>query len=684
MFINRSQKASCLWLALVLTLLAGTLAASQIQPVKAQTDVILWIVTTNDPGPGYYGGYWDVVTLLQDEFEKIGIDLRWENSYDSFTWEDVVWDDTWNQNGTVDDDDTTHTYGVDGWDLAIFEWWENPTSYIWGDELVYSWGTPDTGWNIMSWNDTKADYFWQTGSATLDPTTHNRWLWKWQEEAMHNPPTIPIYVAEQMTARASYLDNWDDVAWLYDLSQLDINETKFEEVAPTTPFDRYSAGNDTVMWGAGEPIEQFYPFATIYYTEETVNVLKQGMLYRTSRENLAYPPSGDYTVIPTLAADFPDWYQKPDGRWVASVPLRTGITWTDGDGFDAQDVAYTYQSILTPGCKSESYGDYSFMLDDVVVNSTYQVDFIYKLGMGPDYDFAGYQAHGWALGMLPYHQLGPDYVTNWAPQLYNYDPVPVSQGGTGLECLGPYVPTYWDTDIALHFEKRDDYVNALGWSPEMPDKFIIKIIEDANTRFSALQNLECDFIEYPTAPLADWNNMIGWPTHRVLSFIYPAVHTLWIQHRNTILSNRYVRLALAHAIPYEQIFNNILPGWGVANAIRGKTTMVMPFHDSYHPTLGYYEYNITKAQQYMDMWRYSQDGADHTKAPLGDHDFSGFVEMADYPIWVNNLGKYTYQLPWYPSNPVDPDNDNSGRVLLPDITYWGTNIGKSYPYKDAW
>jgi hypothetical protein len=127
LFINRSQKVSCLWLALVSTLLAGTLAASQIQPVKAQTDVILWIVTTNDPGPGYYGGYWDVVTLLQDEFEKIGIDLRWENSYDSFTWEDVVWDDTWNQNGTVDDDDTTHTYGVDGWDLAIFEWWMNPT-----------------------------------------------------------------------------------------------------------------------------------------------------------------------------------------------------------------------------------------------------------------------------------------------------------------------------------------------------------------------------------------------------------------------------------------------------------------------------------------------------------------------------------------------------------------------------
>jgi hypothetical protein len=69
---------------------------------------------------------------------------------------------------------------------------------------------------------------------------------------------------------------------------------------------------------------------------------------------------------------------------------------------------------------------------------------------------------------------------------------------------------------------------------------------------------------------------------------------------------------------------------------------------------------------------------------LGDHDFSGFVEMLDYPIWVNNLGKYTSQLPWYPSNPVDPDNNNDGEVLGDDFPYWGTNIGTYYPYSGAW
>jgi len=679
----------CRSTALISLLLVGVFAAgliAPIAPVKAPTDVILWLVSTNDPGPGYYGGYHDIVPLLQTEFEKIGIDLRWENSYDAFTWEDVVWDITWDRNGTYDGDPSSHTYGEDGWDLALFEWWENPTSYIWGDELVYSWGTPPTGWNIMSWNDTKADYFWQMAATTLDTTTHNKWMWKWQEEAMHNPPTIPIYYAEQMTARASYLDGWDDVAWLYDLSQLDINETKFNEVAPTTPYDRKSVGSDTVIWAAAEPVWVMYPLGTLTYSEETLNVLKGGMLYRTSRENMAFPPSGDFTVIPTLAADFPSWYQlpDPDGRWVARVPIRSGITWSDGVEFNATDVAYSYNSVLNPACKSQAYGDYSFLLDTVQVVDRYTVDFIYALGMGPDYDFAGYQAHGWALSMLPWHQIGPDYVTNWKSQPYNFDPVPVSRGGDGLEVLGPYVPTAFTSEVAVEFEKRTEYVDALGWSDTIPNRFIMKFIPTAETRFIALQNLEADFIEYPTAPLADWQNMQGWATHRVYSYFYPAAHSLWIQHTNTILSNRYVRLALAYAIPYDTIFNNILPGWGVLNAYRGKTMMVLPNHESFHPTLGNYEYNITKAQQYMDMWRNSQVGATPSLGPLGDHDFSGFVEMPDYPIWVNNLGKYTYEFPWWPSNNIDPDNDNSGRALLPDITYWGMHVGDRYPYSGAW
>jgi len=215
----------------------------------------------------------------------------------------------------------------------------------------------------------------------------------------------------------------------------------------------------------------------------------------------------------------------------------------------------------------------------------------------------------------------------------------------------------------------------------MPDEFILKIIGDAGTRFTALKLLEADFIEYPIAPLGDWAMIEDWESHRVYTFPYPATHPLWIQQRNPVLSNRFVRLAMAHAIPYDWINTEVLDDWGVETPIRART-WILPTHDVFHPNLPPYEYNLDKARMYMNMWQYSRAGEDYTQAPLGDHDFNGLVEIPDYPLWVNNLGKAVGELPWFPSQPIDPDNDNNGLVELDDSWYWAPYIGKEYPFPD--
>jgi ABC-type transport system substrate-binding protein len=657
------------------------------------------MVLNEDPGPGYYGGYHNIAAKIVTEFAKIGITVN-RVYYDAGDWESIIWGDEWNRTGDYDGDGV-HEMGVDGWDLTIFEWWLNPSSYIWLDEMAYSWGTPPTGWNIMSWNDTTADLLYQkaqtvTGTPAQKAAKHMQYMKLWQEEFMHNPPVIPIYYGNTYSAQASYLNNWDDVAWLYDLSQLDINETKFNEVAPA---GRKAVGSDKIIWAAADDIWTLFPLGTLTYTEETVNVLKQGMLYRQSREDMIYPTSGRYLNRPTLAAANATWYQKPDGRWAGRVPIVQGLTWTDGVEFNASDVAYTWELNLDNAMKSQSFGDFSYLIDQVNVVDRYTVDFVYKLGMGPDYDFEGYQAIGWALGMLPKHQMWDPahpshHPTNWGSLAYSADPLPDSAdgiigGGTkqGLECLGPYVPISYTGSLgaitSITFQKRANFVNTLGWSSTMPEYFILKIIGTAATRFVALQNLEADFIEYPTAPVADWEAMIGWPTHRVYTYLYPASHPLWIQQRNPVLSNRYVRLAMAHAIPYQSIFTEVLDDWGVVTPIQGKT-FILPSHDVYASDveLPPYEYNIAKAQMYMNMYQNSIDPANWANGPLGDHDFNGLVEIPDYPLWVNNLGKSVGSLPWWPSTPIDPDNNNNGYVQLNDIWYWAPNVGKEYPFAD--
>jgi ABC-type transport system substrate-binding protein len=678
-------------------------AGAMVSPVKAPANIIMWIVTTTNPGPGYYGGYHDIVALLQTEFAKIGITLKWAQ-YSPDTWEAEIWEaPTWNKNGTAYGDPNTHSIGKDGWDFTIFEWWVNPSSYIWIDEQVYSWATPPTGWNIESYNDTRMDYLWQKAQTTLDSATHQTYMWKWQEEWMHNPECIPIYYADTYTARAAYVDNYDETSWLYDLSQFDINEAKFDEVTSDPKFStRRSIGNNTLLYAIAEPIWNDFSLITWTYTEEAMNVLKTSTLYRNSRENLAYPSSGKFIIKPNLATKIPDasdWRQITDTdgkvKWVVRIPIVHGLTWTDGVPFNATDVAFTYNTICSLP-DATAYGDFSFLLDRVQVVDTYTVDFIYKPGMGPDYDFAGYNAHGWGLSMLPWHQLKGQDLTAWKTAPWNKDIIPDSADGhpnggstQGLECLGPYVPVDWKPPYEwVKFQLRPEFIsamnaNGISWTNTLPKYWYMSYIPDDATRIAALQTLEVDMIEYPTASTTVWENMMSWPSHRVSTYSYPASHPLWIQHRNTILSNRYVRLAIAYAIPYQQIFNNILPGWGVKTAYPGKT-FVTPWQDAFDTDLGNYVYDINKAKMYMDMYRNSTVGGTPALAPSGDHDFSGFVDMLDYPIWVSNLGKTTSQFPWYPSTPVDPDNTNNGYCDIDDFPGWANNFGRYYPFQGAW
>lgn len=682
--LNSTRRSEYFSMMLICLLLAGAILAGSTIPVEAPATepITLKIVTTQNPGPGYYGAYYPIIQAIIPELAKINITLEWQTIPNEYNWYYFIWEDNWNKTGSQG-----------GWDFTTCEWWLNPTSYIWMDELVYSWNTPPKGYNIMSWNNSKTDYLWNKAQTTLDPTTHNQYMWLWQEEVMHNPPVIPLYYADQMTARSAFVDGFDEVAWVYDLSHLDINETIFN--SPAIPQSRKDVGSNTILWAAVEPIWNYFPLGVDSYTEEQLNVLKQGTLYRTTREDMTFPPSGNYHVAPNLATEIPDasdWRLTTDGhgiqRWVVRVPLVHGLTWTDGVPFNATDVAFSYNSMLNPAVNGFAYGDYWFLMENVTVVDTYTVDFWYKPGMGPDYDFAGYNAHGWGISMLPWHQIKDDDLTTWTNAPWNSDPRPKSLGGNakGLECLGPYVPIeVGQTGLkSIRMQLRPQWISTMGWQNTLPTYYVLTINPDDTSRWNGLNTMAYDIIEYPTKSVTDWLSMNGTGKHKVYTFHYPAMHPLWMNLRNPYLSNRYIRMAIAYAIPYPKIFNEILPGWGVSTAYYGKT-YILPIHDSFDTSLGNYEYNITKARQYMDMWRYAQANKQPwSKGPVGDHDFSGYVETADFPIWAKWIGKHSAEWKFGHGQDIDPDNDNNDYVEGLDYPHYQNNYGKHYPFSGAW
>lgn len=734
-------------LAILTCLLMISSFAAGLLPVivQAEPDLItMWGVRTSDPFWGYYGGYHDMWAVIKPELLKIGIDLRIE-TFDAFTFE-AIWYDDWEISGDPNND------GIrDGWDLSMREWWLNPTSHIWLDEMVLADKVPE--WNVNPWMDEKADLLYNLALASVgDSERFKRFMWLWQEEFMHNPPFIANYYADVMTARAAYFDGYDETSWVYGLREFRINQTVFDAVAPGA---RKAVGSDTLIWGAAEAMTEIHPFATSYYTEEAVNVLKFGMLYRNEREHMNFTADpkdrGAFRVHPDLAADYLTWYDDSEalgydpGFWVARMPIRQGIYWSDGEPFDATDVAWSINIMLDGGAGTGARMNYIDTIKEAVAYNATTVDLICYV---PRYELAGLFAHGWGWSMLPKHQYVAwgleDDLGAWMGHVSNSDPIPESQGGEGLEVLGPYVPVasdfpamtfmeferfdvatgypwYWDNQTMP--DDTDNPGKSWGWA--LPEKFIIKIIPDAADRLIGLQTLAIDFAEYPTAPIETYEAMEDWPTHRVYTYEYPASNPLWFNLNNPILSNRYVRLAIAHAIPYPKIFNEILPGWGVAKVYPGKT-YIWPGMEAFNTELPPYEYNIAKAQMYMDMWRKSQAGSENypvndnpllAQGPVGDADFSGLVDLDDLFVWRDRYlygpapSTYTqYEYPYdtatfpdipiadlnngkyWPGNNVDADFDNDDDITFAtspnpwvsgDWEFWSLSRGTTYPFPGA-
>jgi hypothetical protein len=141
---------------------------------------------------------------------------------------------------------------------------------------------------------------------------------------------------------------------------------------------------------------------------------------------------------------------------------------------------------------------------------------------------------------------------------------------------------------------------------------------------------------------------------------------LWMNLNNPFLSNRYVRQTIAHAIPYPYILNVILPAYG-QTGIPGKT-LIPPEWYEFHTVLPPYEYNLTKAQMYFDMWNYSQVGTDYTLGPVGDADFSGVVNFNDFAILSVNVGTTSADWTFLPGQDIDPDFNNDDYVgILGDV-----------------
>jgi ABC-type transport system substrate-binding protein len=370
--------------------------------------------------------------------------------------------------------------------------------------------------------------------------------------------------------------------------------------------------------------------------------------------------------------------------------------------FTADDVVMTFDALLDPDVGAWSEGDYVGILDDSVHPGGCEKldDYTVRFHLTAPYvELKDLLANEWGAFILPYHIFDGagvargDWYRHWSNDVVDGVPPP----GTG--------PYRWvERNIEQNFwrlEKVPNYptgLNPFGYGEQVFDEIIGYKIDDPTAGWTALMNHEIHFgygswDATPAQLIAA--NATG--EFHVFKSPIPAVRHLCLNLKHPILSNRYVRQAIAHAINYPKIRDDILPLAGINGFLQA--TPVWRSLEQFYPTpaeealynIGPYPYDIAVAQQYMDKWKYSLTAnangtlGDPNVAlgPVGDNDFSGIVELDDFVVWAENVGTAPEAWPWWPGQDIDPDADNTDFVELADFYDWREKVGSYYPFYGA-
>ena len=285
--------------------------------------------------------------------------------------------------------------------------------------------------------------------------------------------------------------------------------------------------NDTLVFADTEEVATFDQ----YYNTDRIGIIVAHHIF----DRLLWRDPETNEIEPMLAKAW---------KWVdddtLEFELREGVTFHDGESFEAEDVVYTLQHAIDPESEIKAANNVAWIdsveaVDDMTVR-------IHTKGPFP-------AAPQYLAGPIPIY--GKDYYSEVGPEGMNKNPV-----GSG-----PYTVAEIKPGNSVRFEANEDYWE--GGPRGVPDigTLVLRTIPDKNTQVAELMSGGVDWlwkVEPDQAealkPHPDLTVEAA-PTMRVGSFPMDAAGRTG---EDNPLTNKKVRQAIAHAINREGILTSLL------------------------------------------------------------------------------------------------------------------------------
>lgn len=236
-----------------------------------------------------------------------------------------------------------------------------------------------------------------------------------------------------------------------------------------------------------------------------------------------------------------EWKASEDGS-TYTFKLRKDVKWHDGEAFDADDVVFTYQSILDQGSKATTYILYNDIKTVEAVDQ-HTVKFVLN---GPSSVFLSRIADYSGAYILPEHLFGGD-----DPRAAAANQAPV---GTGPF---KFVEKVIGDHITL--ERNPEYFGQVPYV----DKLVFRTIPNRSTAIAALKTGEINFSS-ASPGFAEISSLEK--NERLNLQVTPSDIFQWINFNITrpIVSDVNVRKAIAMAIDTKQLNDVVYFGKAVA------------------------------------------------------------------------------------------------------------------------
>ncbi|HSW62325.1 MAG TPA: peptide-binding protein [Dissulfurispiraceae bacterium] len=231
------------------------------------------------------------------------------------------------------------------------------------------------------------------------------------------------------------------------------------------------------------------------------------------------------------------WDISPDGLTI-TFHLRKGVKWHDGRDFTADDVVFTYETVINPKTPTP-YGSNYGPVRSVQALNDHTVRVIYSEPYAPALE-------SWGMGIIPRHLL-----EDKDPGSSELNRKPV---GTG-----PYRLKEWVTGQKIVLEAFDDYFEG---RPNI-DRIVIRVIPDTATMFLELKFGGIDIMSV-TPPQFKLQINTEFFERYFAAYRYPSFSYTYLGYnlKHPLFDNLKVRQAIAHAINKDEIIAGVLLGLG--------------------------------------------------------------------------------------------------------------------------